>query len=258
MLFDTHMHCEYSTDSEMKITEAIQAARAVGLGMTVTEHCDYDYPTNPEAFLFDVDDYFTKFNPYRSEQVLLGIEIGLQKQVVELNQKLITKYPFDEVIGSIHCMNGRDIYEPHTYEDMTKEQALEEYLLESLANIKLFSDFDILGHIDYICRYMPYDDSELYYEEFPELWDELFKLLIDKKKVLEINTRRLASDKAVMTLTVLYKRYKELGGTYVTIGSDAHYKEHVGRNFNLARKIAVDCQLQVVYFNNRKMIIAEE
>ena len=53
MIFDTHMHCDYSCDSEMKFADAIGAAAEQGIGITVTEHWDYDYPTNPEAFIFE-------------------------------------------------------------------------------------------------------------------------------------------------------------------------------------------------------------
>ena len=105
---------------------------------------------------------------------------------------------------------------------------------------------------------MPYADQELYYEEFPALWDELFKLLIDGGKVLEINTRRLDSQQAVQTLQVLYQRYHELGGKYISLGSDAHYKEHVGRRIAVAKKMADKASLVPVYFQDRKMKIMEE
>ena len=55
MLFDTHMHCEYSCDSKMNIEEAIVASEKLNIGMIVTEHWDFDYPTNPKAFIFDLD-----------------------------------------------------------------------------------------------------------------------------------------------------------------------------------------------------------
>ena len=51
MLFDTHMHCDYSCDSHMQFADAIAAAKQANIGMIVTEHWDYDYPTNPDAFL---------------------------------------------------------------------------------------------------------------------------------------------------------------------------------------------------------------
>ena len=258
MLFFFFFHCDYSTDSSMNISEAIRAARKANIGMIVTEHWDYDYPTNPYAFLFDVDDYFKKFHVYRSESVLLGIEVGMQKHIVTKDEALIKAHPFDCVIGSMHCVNGRDLYEPHSYQGLTKAEAVQEFLEDSIANVRLYTDFDIFGHIDYICRYMPYADQELYYEEFPALWDELFKLLIDGGKVLEINTRRLDSQQAVQTLQVLYQRYHELGGKYISLGSDAHYKEHVGRRIAVAKKMADKASLVPVYFQDRKMKIMEE
>ncbi|MEG0969649.1 MAG: histidinol-phosphatase, partial [Acidaminococcaceae bacterium] len=75
MLFDSHMHCEYSCDSTMTLVQAVAAARQAKVGMIVTEHWDRDYPTNPSAFEFDLEDYFRKFTPYRSASVLLGIEV---------------------------------------------------------------------------------------------------------------------------------------------------------------------------------------
>ena len=60
MLFDTHMHCDYSCDSHMQFADAIAAAEAEKIGMIVTEHWDYDYPTNPDAFTFDIDEYLVE------------------------------------------------------------------------------------------------------------------------------------------------------------------------------------------------------
>ena len=61
MIFDTHMHCDYSCDSHMKIAEAVAAAKQQNIGIVITEHWDDDYPTNPSSFMFDVDEYFERF-----------------------------------------------------------------------------------------------------------------------------------------------------------------------------------------------------
>lgn len=89
----THMHCDYSCDSHMKIAAAIEAADKQNIGIVITEHWDDDYPTNPTAFMFDVDDYFARFGTYRSEKVLLGIEIGMQKQTAAADEALAAAYP---------------------------------------------------------------------------------------------------------------------------------------------------------------------
>ncbi len=253
MIFDTHMHCDYSCDSHMKIAEAVAAAEQQDIGIVITEHWDDDYPTNPTAFMFDVDEYFERFSPYRSDKVLLGIEIGMQKQTAAADEALAAGYPFDYVLASMHCVNGRDLYEERCYKGQTKAEAVREFLTETLANLELRNNFDAFAHIDYMCRYMPFTDKELILGEAPELFDRVFKLLIAKEKPLEINTRRLDDAGAVTALLTLYRRYAQLGGQYAVIGSDAHYKEHVGRRMKEALTLADEAGLEPVYFKERKM-----
>ena len=176
MIFDTHMHCRYSIDSKMNIDEAKAAAEKLGIGMIITEHWDEDYPTNPEAFVFDIGDYFAKCGPYHSKKLLLGIEVGMQESTAANDDALGKKYPFDFILGSMHCMNGRDMYEAKTYNGKTKQEAVREFLLATAENLKLHDNFDSFAHIDYMCRYMPYEDKELVYAEAPELFDAVFWL----------------------------------------------------------------------------------
>ena len=259
MIFDTHMHCNMSCDSEMKYEDAIRAAKAQGIGMIVTEHWDYDYPTNPEEFLFDLDDYMSWKEKLREENVLFGIEIGMQRQTAARDEKVAAGYDFDYVLASIHCMGGRDIYEPHCYTGYTRKEIIDEYLSDCVYCLKEHENFDAFAHIDYICRYWPYEgtEKELHLEDNPEGFDEIFKLLIAKNKPMEINTRRLDDEKAYAGLVPIYTRYKELGGKYVVIGSDAHYEEHVGRRVNLALKMAKEIGLIPVYFKARKQYVME-
>ena len=78
-------------------------------------------------------------------------------------------------------------------------------------------------------------------------------LLIAKEKPLEINTRRLDDAGAMAALLAVYRRYAQLGGKYAVIGSDAHYKEHVGRRMREALGLADEAGLEPVYFRERKM-----
>lgn len=258
MLFDTHMHCEYSCDSKMTIEEAIKASCEQGLGMIVTEHWDFDYPTNPNAFVFDLDKGVNSHLKRRTEQVLVGLEIGVQPHLAKENDFTAKAKDFDLIVASLHCMKGIDLYETKKYIIDDKNYYLEEALKETICCLTNFKNYDTLGHIDYICRYMPFEDSYLNYEAMPKLWDELLNLLIKDGKVLEINTRKLDDRKNVESLTRIYKRYAELGGKYVTLGSDAHYKEHVGRRLEEAKKLANDVGLKPVYFKRRKLILCKE
>lgn len=252
MLFDTHMHADYSCDAEMTLQGAMEAAEKLGVGIILTEHWDRDYPTNPESFIFDINDYFQKDGPFRSERVLLGIEVGLQPHTIEADRKMTASHPFDEVVGSMHCFQHLDMYEPTTYEGLTKAQAVTAYLEDSVACLMQKPDFDTYGHIDYICRYMPYPDPNLHYEDNPALWDKVFQLLIEQDKTIEINTRRLGDAAVLPPLLQLYKRYYQLGGRYASLGSDAHYVEHVGRDFAVAERLAKEAGLTLVYYKNRR------
>ena len=153
MLFDTHMHCEFSTDSSMKLVDAIKNAKLEDIGIIITEHWDNDYPTNPDAFLFDVDKYLQSFQPYRNKKVLLGIEVGMQKHTQTADEKMLAKHDFDYVLASIHCVGKKDLYEATTYHGKTKLQSVKELIETTIDNLNLYSNFDALAHIDYMCRY---------------------------------------------------------------------------------------------------------
>ena len=258
MIFDTHNHADFSCDAHMTLEEAIRAAKKLNIGFVLTEHWDYDYPTNPDLFTFDKKAYFTKNEKYRSDSVLLGIEVGMQKHLAAKEDAVTEGFNFDMVIGSIHCMNKLDLYEETTYAGLTKDEAEVNFLEDTLACLDNHNNFDSLGHIDYLTRYWPYEGQYLDYAKHKKAYDTVLATLLDKGKVIEINTRRLDDKEAINALLPIYNAYKKLGGTYVTIGSDAHYVEHVGRRLDVALKIAKDTGLIPVYFKERKLVVMKE
>lgn len=256
MIFDTHMHCDYSCDSHMKFADAVKAAAERGIGMIVTEHWDYAYPTNTDAFTFDIDEYFRRFMPLHSDKVLIGIEIGMQTNTAASDNKVAAGHSFDYVLGSIHCIGGRDLYEPACYQGRTRSEIVEEFLHDTLICLEQHTNYDAFAHIDYICRYWPYkgEERELRLQDAPAMFDRVLKTLAEQNKPIEINTRRLDDAAAAAALLPVYRRYRELGGRCCTIGSDAHYQEHVGRRLKEALQMAAEADLKPVYFKERKMI----
>lgn len=250
-MFDTHLHTRFSTDSKMEIEEAICRAGELNTGIIITEHMDLKYPV-PGKFTFDVDEYFTRYSKFRGQNVLLGIEIGMCEDCLLENRSIESKYDFDYVLGSIHMVDDMDIYYESFYENKSKEKAYNEYFDAMLRCIKLYDFADCLGHIDYICRYSRYEDKEIHYDLFKDKIDNILKAVAETERALEINTRRFQSKKAVDALIPVYKRFKELGGKYVTIGSDAHKDAAIGANFDTAQQIADICGLKSVYFRQRK------
>ncbi|VBB07438.1 histidinol phosphate phosphatase hisj [Lucifera butyrica] len=250
MLFDTHIHTQYSTDSRMKIEDAVKEGKKQQLGLVITEHMDLDYP-RPEAFVFDVNRYFQEYEQYRGDSVLLGIELGMRPHVGEANRQIIAGHPFDYVIGSIHLVDGLDIYYEEFYRNRSKQEAYNRYFDSMLECLKLHDFIDSLGHIDYIARYARYQDPEVYFRDFAERIDQILTVLVERQKAIEINTRRFDRQQVVESLLPIYKRFGELGGRWATIGSDAHDAAGIGKEIAAAREIAERCNLKTVYYKQR-------
>ncbi|WP_241230040.1 hypothetical protein [Thermosipho globiformans] len=58
---------------------------------------------------------------------------------------------------------------------------------------------------------------------------EIFKKIIKEEKILEVNTSAIYRYGEPNPSYDILKLYRDLGGKYVTIGSDAHRLEDVGR-----------------------------
>lgn len=252
MIFDSHIHTKFSTDSDMLITSAIDRAKELNLGLVLTEHLDLAYPEKDE-FKLDVPKYLEEYQNYRNDHLLLGIEIGLSTNFLKENKKISSSYNFDYIIAAMHAVYDEDIYLTYCHKGLSKDTYFSTYLENSIENIKKFDNFDSFAHIDYPCRYSTYNDNELYYSDYSDLIDELLITLINKNKLLELNVRRFNNKASITALLDIYKRYKELGGKYITLGSDAHYSDAIGYNFKDAFDFLEECNLQGVYFKNRNM-----
>lgn len=252
-MFDSHIHTKFSTDSDMNIDEAINSANKKNIKLIITEHMDLGFKSE-NKFCFNVDDYFKEYLKYRNENLLLGIELGMEKDLIDEGKSIIDNYDFDFVLGSIHLINKKDLYFEDFYKDKTKKEAYSIYFENMIYNLKMYDFIDSLAHIDYISRYARYPDKEIYYDDFKDYIDEVLKILVEKEKSIEINTRRLNDKNAINNLIKIYKEFKSLGGKTVTIGSDSHNPNDIGNNFKLAREIADFCNLKIVYYKKRKPV----
>jgi histidinol-phosphatase (PHP family) len=109
-----------------------------------------------------------------------------------------------------------------------------------------------MGHIDYLKRYTPFEDNGIYYHENKEKIDRILNYLVSKDKAFEINTSGI--DVHPFDFDIL-KRFKELGGRYVTLGSDAHNQEYLCRHFNSTiEKIKLCGFDKITYYENRNPV----
>lgn len=250
-MWDTHMHCRFSGDSDADPEDMIRAAMDAGLdGICFTDHHDYDYPQVPDEesiFLIDPAQYIPYISGLREKyegklSVRCGIEIGMQPHVAEKN-RLLQAAPFDFVIGSVHVVNGADPYYPDTYFGIMEEkEAIRLYFEENLNNIRLFPEFDSLGHLGYVVRYAPDRDEQYHPSDYADLIDEILKFLIENRKGLECNSSGLRQGlKGPIPDPQILRRYRRLGGEILTTGADAHNPADVAANFREVREILLAC-----------------
>lgn len=159
MKADFHMHTRFSTDAQSEPEEMVKAA--VGLGLETicfTDHQDKDFPGDKIEFLFDTEAYFKEMRAlqetYKNQiDIRIGVEMGLQPHLGSYTHDYVNAYPFDFVIGSVHVVDGKDPYFGALFEHQTDEEAYRQTFEETLVNIRRNTDFDVLGHLDYVVRY---------------------------------------------------------------------------------------------------------
>ena len=254
MIFDSHMHTEVSADSAMKAADALERAAKLGVGAVFTEHEDMDFP-GEKGFTFSPEDYWKKYEALRGEgeRLRLGVELGMQEGLAEKNRAFVKKAPFDQIIGSIHTLLGFDLYYETLYEGREKDEVYRLYLRAMASCVRSHGAFiDILAHIDYIARYAAYRDAELTYAVYGEEIDEVLAALIETDTVLELNTRRFDAPQGKASLVPIFRRYRELGGREVTLGSDAHDACAVAFAFCEAQDLAESLGLRIVTFFARR------
>lgn len=268
ILADQHTHSSFSTDSEATPESMVQGAIDKEIThLTLTDHMDLDYPgTSAKETLFEFNtmDYFTTLTPLKekySDKLYLGIgiELGLRPDREDLNaqmHQLLNEHSFDFVLGSVHLLDNDDPYYESYWQGRTAKDILVKYFNDMLASIREYDNFDSLGHLDYLIRYIPpfCGDKDYVYKEYSEVIDEIFKLLIKKNKALEINTAGLIKGLPCFhpKLEVL-KRYFELGGELITIGSDGHSPDKIATEFAKTEELLKSLNVPGYYvYKNRK------
>lgn len=238
---DYHIHSEFSEDSEADLKDIIE--KAVSLGMEkicITDHHDIDFPTDKYGynFLLDTERYIDTVKNYREIyknkiDIRLGVELGLMEEIADEIKKYVKEYPdFDFIIGSSHLVHYVDPYYPAYYEGKSEAQAIREYFEAILENVRVIDDFSVYGHLDYIIRYCPSGEAAFHFTDYRDIFEAIFKILIENGKGIEINTGSLYKNMTYAHPHMdILKLYKEMGGEIITVGSDAHIPKYIGYGF---------------------------
>ncbi|UXF01048.1 histidinol phosphate phosphatase [Fervidobacterium riparium] len=204
---DYHIHSNYSPDSESEILDIINAAREKKIKhIIITDHYEL---ADEHANTIDIDTYRKEMERY---SLPVGVELGWDG-VKELN---VDTKKFDYVLLSHHYV-----------EEPINQESYRNYLLRLYDIMKRFDGYHALAHLDFPRRYQ--NQNEPFSKELFDIITDILKLLISQGKSLEINTASIELYGEPNPSFEILRLYKSLGGRNITIGSDAHSLNQIGR-----------------------------
>ncbi len=241
-LYDQHVHTRYSWDSEADPAANLRQAIGVGLaGLTFTDHFD-SHPSEWPQCRYDYERIAAAVVHLRERfggPVFIGhgIEICYQPDRMDMILDYLRPRRFDVVLLSVHWFGGRALHVRQHWEGLDAASGTRAYLeavLEAAQFVRELNNrgrrpFDVLGHLDLVKRY-----TQRYFETFDlrphgELVEEILRTCIEGELVPEVNLSTLRQSLPEPSPgDWVVRRYAELGGEAMSLGSDAHRPEDVG------------------------------
>ncbi|MDY6045368.1 MAG: histidinol-phosphatase HisJ family protein [Peptoniphilus sp.] len=260
MIIDAHTHSRFSMDSRSDPKDNILSAIDKGLdAIAFTDHVDR--VDNALDYFYDFDRYVETLrslkNRYRDEiDVLIGCEMGLNPSLNSIIEPMMDDERFDYFIGSLHTLKDRDIASAMRAWDGPLERYYKEYYLAILEGVTSTEGFHVLGHLDYIDRYVPEKSDIPPFESYREIVADILRAAIRKDLVVEYNTGGFYKglDYGNPKDEIL-SLYRDLGGRRICLSSDAHRPEDIARGFSSAvehlRALGFET---ITYFKDKKPI----
>lgn len=277
-LIDLHTHSNFSPDANDSAEDMCRRAQELGLSAyAITDHCDcnlwhsiehyFDDPSEAkDPIMYGAGEYAAKSIKKQTElrdelagmlNFLVGIELGQPLQYPEKAEEIASSGELDFIIGSHHQNKGEEDFYFYEYNKMDLKKIyslLDDYFVQMLEMCR-WGKFDVLGHLTYPLRYICGDygiDIDL------SRWDgiirEIFKTLISNGKGIEINTSGLRQKYGRTFPELEYvKLFRNMGGEIVTIGSDAHCANDIGKGISEGVELAETAGFKyAAFFKNRK------
>ena len=241
-LTDTHIHTWYSNDACCNMEEVCRAAWEGGLSaIAITDHFEFKQGGVPGPnYLLRVEQRTAELARVKARwegklEVLRGVEIGQPHWNVEQSRAYAGSGDYDMVIGSLHDLRpGVSIYTGYDYSKAEVRDEMYRQFFEEAREMVRVADFDSFGHYDYPIRKM-----EGFVEPTLTPWKAyalpFLKDLAESGRALEVNTvghrrwmGRVGGEQWVL------EAFRQYGGRYVTVGTDAHHTCDVGAGVKAA------------------------
>lgn len=259
-MYDSHVHSDNSKDGHDSVQKIADYLPNVGIvSCAITDHCELVKETQFD----DVKKRFKKIeaeieevNEAKKNNIMFGIELGSAQMNTALAGKIINSFNFDVVLGSVHSVpDFDDVYKLREGTDVELiRRVLKSYFYE-IKKLVIWNKFDVLTHLWYPVRYINLQEQIFF--EFKTEIEEILSLLAQNNKALEVNTKTSGKDLTPFILTCV-QLFAKNGGRFITLGSDAHYVEDIGYDFNRMIKMLHDCGFKYyVYYKSREPVTVQ-
>lgn len=189
-------------------------------------------------------------------RIKAGLEVGFERGAEAAIERVVAGYPFDFVLGSIHCLDHHAIssrQECWAYFTRRDPGALAEDYFGALKSAVDTELFDCIGHLDLYKRY----GYEFFGREINDLHlgrvEDVFLAMARRGTGLEVNTssrrRCLAEFHPSKDILLLAKK---AGIKIFTVGSDTHKKSDLGYCTREAAQLLREMDLQTSVFTSRR------
>ncbi len=264
-IFNSHTHTCYSHDGRGTVTEICKKAiKESIIGFAVTDHCDCEYADDisiEQKLSLSFEESKKCQCLYKNKLIIsCGVEIGEAIYNPEFAKKIIDSHKWDVILGSVHAVRINNLDMPFStidfsdFSDELIDRYIEQYFTD-MYEMLITQNFDILSHLTVVLRYIVYKyKRQVNMKKYYPMIINILNKTIELNKCLEINTSGM-SDGYLMPDIDLLKIYKELGGTTITVGTDAHTPEALTtgllESINIIKQQGFDT---LTYFINREAI----
>ena len=245
-IIDMHTHSALSFDGHDSCTAMCEGAiRNGGIGIAITDHMDIDDDSiDTDAFVATQLNAFVdaKLDTHGKIALLGGLELGQPIYRKEKSEKLLDNFNYDFVLGSIHNLENMQDFYFLDYNEYDVNDLLMRYF-EAELELAKWNFTDCLAHLTYPLRYICgkyHMDVDL--SEYDDIINEILETLVRNKKALELNVSSLFNYHLdTMPPKDIIRRFREMGGKYVTVGTDSHYADKACIGIDKGYDILQEC-----------------
>jgi histidinol-phosphatase (PHP family) len=244
VIADYHMHLRNEREEIVHDTHAVdpfvETAQAAGIDeIGFTEHVYYfrrtrslwSVPYHIERCVYELEPYVEAVVGARDRglPVKLGLEVDYVPGREEETRELLSPYPWDYLLGSIHYIDGLGVDdEPRLLDAVGVEETWRRYF-DTLSAAARSGLFDSLSHPDLVKIFGMRPRSFDY--------GEVSDAIAESGVAIEVSTAGLRKPVGELYPHPDFLAACRSRGVPVTMGSDAHVPALVGRDFDHAREL---------------------